>query len=210
MTDQKTMWDQKHAEHEHANQEGVVHELASEITPELRAGQKLLELGCGVGGDAFYFAQLGLEVTSTDFSSVVINQNRAKFSLPNLHFKVLDITEPLPYKDSEFDIVYAHLSLHYYDEEITEKVFAEIKRVLKKGGRFYFSCKSVDDPKYGEGEEIQPGVFIRNGHIRHFFSVEYTKRLLAGHFKLIKLEEAQGEYVDGKSAFIRCWAEKGE
>jgi len=210
MNDQREMWNKKHAEHEHANQEDVVHELAREITSQLGPGQKLLELGCGVSADARHFAGLGLEVTSTDFSDVVIDQNRAKAALPNLLFQVLDMTEPFPYEPATFDVVYAHLSLHYYSEKVTEQVFAEIARVLKSGGMLYFSCKSVDDPKYGEGEEIEPGIFSRNGHIRHFFSLEYTQSLVSQQFEVVKLETAEGDYVDGHSAFIHCWAKKKE
>jgi len=208
VSDQQAMWDQKHAAHEHASVAGRPRELAEELAPRLTAGQKLLELGCGVGSDARYFADLGLDVTATDFSRVVIEQNQANPMPANLRFAVLDMTQPFSYAADVFDVVYAHLSLHYYDQAVTQAVVAEIARVLKPGGALYFSCKSVHDPKYGDGSEVQPGVFERQGHLRHFFSMDYTKTLLAKDFKVVRLVETEGTYSDGKSAFIECWAQK--
>jgi len=206
MNDQKTMWNQKHAAGVHAQLEDRPREFAVQVADDIKPGMKLLELGCGVGSDSAYFASLGVDVVATDFSDVVIAQNKAKHA--NVTFEVVDIAKPLPYEAKMFDVVYAHLSLHYYDEPKTAKVFKEIERVLRPGGMLYFSCKSVDDPLFGDGTEIQPGVFEREGHIRHFFSLDYTKQLLSKDYRVLKLEAAEGVYDGFRSAFIQCWARK--
>jgi SAM-dependent methyltransferase len=210
VNDQKILWNKKHAAGEHAAMRDAPHEFAQELAPHITPGTKILELGCGVGSDARFFASLGVNVVSTDFSEVVIEQNMSAYGADNLSFEVMDITKPFQHTDKSFDIVYAHLSLHYYDYKVTKAVFREIARVLKGGGMLYFSCKSIHDPKYGEGKEIGPGVFERNGHIRHFFSLDYTQQLLDKDYEVVKLEEAEGVYSDGKSAFIHCWAKKRE
>jgi len=208
MSDQKTMWNKNHAENVHASMLGKPQKFAVEVAPNVKPNMKLLELGCGVGSDAAYFAEHGIHVTATDFSDVVIEQNKVRDKKPNLTFEVVDISQPLPYESNSFNVVYAHLSLHYYNEATTSDVFKEIARVLKPGGMLFFSCKSVHDPLYGQGDEVEPGVFDRNGHIRHFFSVEYTKKLLAADFEAEKISEVEDVYDGFTSAFVQVWAKK--
>jgi SAM-dependent methyltransferase len=210
MNDQKDLWNKKHASHAHASIADKPRELAVDVAKGLHRGTKLLELGCGVGSDAFYFAEQGADVVATDFSEVIITQNAEKNMQNNLRFQVVDIAQALPFADDAFGVVYAHLSLHYYDKSTTAKVFAEIGRVLKAGGMLYFSCKSVHDPLYGDGEEIQPGVFSREGHIRHFFSVEYDRELLSAEYDIVKLDDVEGVYDGFRSAFVQAWARRKE
>jgi ubiquinone/menaquinone biosynthesis C-methylase UbiE len=208
MSDQKDMWNKNHADNVHASMVGNPQKYAEEVAPFIKPGMRLLELGCGVGSDATYFASLGAEVTATDFSDVVIEQDNARDSKPNPIFQVADITQPLSFSENTFDVVYAHLSLHYYNEAVTSDVFKEIARVLMPGGMLFFSCKSVHDPLYGQGDEVEPGVFDRNGHLRHFFSVDYTKTLLVPDFEAVKINEVEGQYDGFTSAFVQVWAKK--
>lgn len=208
MSDQQAMWNQNHANNTHGSMIGKPQKFAEEVAPFIKPGMKLLELGCGVGSDATYFAERGADVTATDFSDVVIEQDKARGRKPNLTFQAVDISQPLPFNDGAFDAVYAHLSLHYYNEAMTTDVFKEIARVLKPDGMLFFSCKSVHDPLYGQGNEVEPGVFDRNGHLRHFFSVDYTKTLLAAEFEAEKINEVEGVYDGFTSAFVQVWAKK--
>ncbi len=147
---------------------------------------------------------------ATDFSDTVVKQNIERGAQKNLQFTVLDMAGPFPYDDQAFDAVYAYLSLHYYSAEKTREIFQEIARVLKPRGKLYFTCKSVHDHKFGEGEQIAPDIFIRNEHIRHFFSMPYTRQLVEQNFEVVSLEETSARYIEDKSSFIECWAVKKE
>lgn len=50
----------------------------SKVLPYLKPGQRLLELNCGTGLDAVYFAQQGLTVVATDNSEGMLQQTRKK------------------------------------------------------------------------------------------------------------------------------------
>lgn len=207
MTDnQQHMWDKKHSAGEHAEWKDDPRPFAREVAENLQPHTRLLELGCGVGSDARFFANHGVDVVASDFSQVVIDQNNAQAHPDNLEFTTLDITDTYPFADELFDAVYAHLSLHYYNDETTRKIFTEIHRVLKPEGMLYFNCKSTHDPSYGQGEQIEPDMFVKNHHIRHFFSPEYTRQVLANDFDIVKLEETEETYADFPSNFINCWA----
>jgi len=170
------------------------------------AKAKILELGCGAGNDAFFFAKKGHTVLATDFSEIAIEKNKTRIQNENLTFQVLDINQPMPFADKTFEAVYARLSLHYFTAEHTKNIFKEIHRVLKPNGYLCFLCKSTNDPLFGKGEEIEKDMFELDGHIRHFFSDEFVKLCLDGNFELVKQERGEEKFYSRPSAFIKVVA----
>lgn len=169
---------------------------------------RLLELGAGQGQDSRFFAEHGYEVVSTDLEETALAQSRAK--LPgDLRQKVIiqkvDLRQELPFGDGSFDIVYAHLSLHYFDERQTEQLFSGIERVLKPGGMLAFLVNSTNDPEYATGQKIEDDYFRVEKKPKRYFSLattgEFTRRFDA------KLLDDRGEtYKDrdkGVSNLIR-------
>jgi len=205
--DQEHLWDRKHSKGEHARRGH--NPFAEKARDYLPAEGKILDIGCGVGMDASYLADSGYDVLATDISSEVLAQNEVYFQQENLRFAKLDASQPpLPFEDETFDAIYSHLALHYYDDETTHALFTEIYRVLKDDGVLAFACKSIDDPNYGVGDEIEKDMFNANGHLRHFFSIDYVKELLQDKFDIELLEDRQEEYNDTRSAFVWCVAKK--
>lgn len=167
---------------------------------------KILELGAGQGQDSRFFAENGYEVVSTDFCGEALKLSSEKTQgdlADKIIFQRLDISRAFPFPDELFDIVYAHLSLHYFDKARTEKIFKEISRVLKKGGIFAFLVNSLNDPeckKIKSGEEkdfkkIEDDFFKINGLEKKFFSAASVKEF-ASRFNIILLDEAGETYKD--------------
>jgi ubiquinone/menaquinone biosynthesis C-methylase UbiE len=209
MKDQLAHWNNAHTNqllHAHSQKQTV---FAEEVNGAIPTTAIILELGCGEGNDSIYFAQAGHEITATDFSDVVIAQNRERYSHSSLQFKVQDISHPLRFPDCCFDVVYARLSLHYFPDKATREIFKEIKRVLKRGGSLHFMCKATDDATYGRGEKIEADMYEMNGHVRHFFSETYVRSLLDGVGMALKGMELGEEDLYGRSsAFIKVAAQK--
>ncbi|MGI8963238.1 MAG: class I SAM-dependent methyltransferase [Thermomicrobiales bacterium] len=173
----------------------------------LARGSRVLELGCGTGADAATLAGAGHTVTATDFVEEAVAANQRRFAqIPNLNFQAMRTDEPFPFPDGTFDAVYAHLSLHYFTHDITMAIVAEIRRVLGEGGWLMFACKSPADPLYGKGVEIEPDMFDLNGHVRHFFSEQYARELLATAFTDIEIASRSGKLYGGASAWIAAFA----
>ena len=161
----------------------------------------LLDLGCGDGRDSVYFHEKGLEVTAEDFSESGIMKLKVRESgVKAIQKNIQDIRFP----KHSFDVIYAHLSLHYFDDRTTRKIFDKLYTILKKGGLIFIACKSTDDPLFGKGEKITENMY-RKGHVRHFFTKEYMKKQLKD-FKILNIKKTSSTYSGYKSSFIEAIA----
>jgi len=208
--DQIAMWNRKHGEGDHETLRNVTSPLAEMIEPSFPRKSRILELGCGVGRDAIFFAEKGHHVLATDSSPVVIDQNKKLYTDHDVEFNVLDMQQPLPYKADSFNVVFANLSLHYYTDEKTREIIKDIARVLKDGGILAFACKSRDERRKTGAEEVETNFFVApNGHAIHFFTTEYAQEILDGMFNITYLDDVDEEYNSQVSGIVRCIARQG-
>lgn len=104
--------------------------------------KKVLELGSGRGEmwEAYFENQelLGyhMDITLSDLSDGMVNHLKELFAGKNISIKEIDI-EKIPFEDETFDIIIAN-SMLYHVKNI-ELALSEVKRVLKKDGKFYCS-----------------------------------------------------------------------
>jgi len=102
-----------------------------------KAGEHILDLGCGTGALTSEIAARGAEVLGVDRSEEMIAQARKKF--PALRFEVVDARD-LRGDRAGFDAVFSNAVLHWIPE--AEEVIAGVARVLRPasagrpGGRF--------------------------------------------------------------------------
>lgn len=100
------------------------------------SGQRVLDLGAGLGEASLYFAQRGAEVTAVDISEASIGRLRREAERRGLRLTATaKPAETLPFEDGAFDRVYGNGVLHHVE---LRPVIAEVKRVLRPGGRFAF------------------------------------------------------------------------
>jgi len=96
-------------------------------------GKNLLEVGCGAGIDLVRFAREGANVTGIDLSKIAIDLAYKNFMQSGLNADLFVMNgECMQFADNMFDVVYAHGVLQYTAD--TEKMIAEIHRVLRPGG----------------------------------------------------------------------------
>lgn len=99
-------------------------------------GRRILDAGCGSGPLSAALRDRGAMVTGFDRSAAMIELARVRLG-EDADLTVADLAEPLPYADAAFDDVVASLVLH--DLEDWTGPLAELRRVLKPGGRLIVS-----------------------------------------------------------------------
>ena len=109
---------------------------AAFFLPLLRAGMRVLDLGCGPGSITLGFAQAVApgEAVGVDLQPSQVAQAQAlsvAWRVTNAHFEVADVYSP-PFPDGFFDAVFAHAVLMHLREPV--RALEEVRRVLRPGG----------------------------------------------------------------------------
>lgn len=104
---------------------------------DIKQHHKVLEIGTGPGATTFTLAKdLGIHVTGVDMSPYMIERVRQRAIELGVADKCtfVDTDDPnkLPFPDNEFDVVLTEAVAMYND---TDRLFKEIFRVLKPGGK---------------------------------------------------------------------------
>ena len=96
------------------------------VLPLLKPGDRILEIGAGSGEQARILTGLGYEVEPIDLpqSSYAADRVFAVTDYDGRHF---------PFPDASFDVVFSSNTLEHIRD--LEAIHAEVKRVLKPGGR---------------------------------------------------------------------------
>ena len=102
-------------------------------------GEDVLEVGCGTGEvtmRARVRAGAAGAVAGIDPAPEMIAMAREKAAQAgvDVDYRVAAV-EALPFADATFDVVVSSLMLHHLPEDLKPRAFAEIRRVLKPGGR---------------------------------------------------------------------------
>ncbi len=209
-----TYWDEalkRYATKEWANKPSLFAEQIANYLPETGT---LLELGSGQGQDALHFARRGYTVTATDLVDTGLTSCAEKAEKENLqvHFQIVDISQPLPFPSASFDVVYSHLGLHYLNKEKTKALFQEIHRMLKPGGILASLFNTIDDPEiHTEAFEPVEEHFYREiafDFYKRYFSLEETRYFMNGLFEPVLLDNKGETYKDGIKTLIRLVARK--
>lgn len=98
------------------------------------AGQRILEIGCGLGIDLAQFAEGGAHVTGIDLSQKCIDLAQQHFEHRGLsgEFYVMDGGDT-PFETASFDMIYVHGVLQYAPNP--QEIITESHRVLKPTGQ---------------------------------------------------------------------------
>ena len=172
--------------------------FAEQVVSYFPTAGKILEIGSGLGQDSRFFCDSGFDVISTDFSEKVthINESESQKQILSGKYNIntLDVLKWIPFVDDEFDVIYAHLSLHYFSE--IQTIILDIQRVMKKWGVFAILLNSKDDPEYGNGDKIENDFFMIWWIEKRYFDIESAKRLFWEWFEIIVLDNQWETYKD--------------
>lgn len=103
--------------------------------------KKALEVGAGLETISLE-NEINFSLFSIDISSKAIAALKSKITSSNVTFEVAD-GHNLPYRDNEFDLIFARGVLHHLDLEVG---ISELKRVLSSKGKVVFGEPLAGNP----------------------------------------------------------------
>ena len=159
--------------------------------------RRILELGAGHGRDTTLFASNGIEVEALDFSVIAVEilDRIAKEKRQPIKPRVFDVKSALPFPNGYFDAVYSHMLLNMrFSLDELHFLFSEIRRVLTRKGFNFFSVRNQNDKSYGEGVQIDKGIYDINGFQVRFFTEKEIQDLMNG-FEILWIGEEYEEPV---------------
>lgn len=139
------------------------------------AGKSILEVGFGDGYGMHYLADAATQVAGVDIAPENIPLAQRKYSAPNLKFLRFDGYK-FPFPDESFDIVCTFQVIEHIPLNRMVEWLTEIKRVMKKDGRFYVSTMNL-------ATAMKPGSpYTKNQDHEKEFTAPELKELLKSVF----------------------------
>jgi SAM-dependent methyltransferase len=124
----------------------------------------ILEFGCGDGRMIRWLAHLaaGREIWGTDIDACRIIWCKQNLS-PPLHFLTSTTVPHLPFEDRYFDFIYAG-SVFTHIDDLADAWFAELRRILRPGGKLFITVHLKNDIELLEGKHRDSGLakFLRS------------------------------------------------
>jgi 2-polyprenyl-3-methyl-5-hydroxy-6-metoxy-1,4-benzoquinol methylase len=110
------------------------------------AVQKVLEIGCGLGTNAYYIAQkTGMQVTGIDICEPFIQQATITYPLPNLKYEILDFNNPDKIAGRKFDYIIGNGILHHLYDHL-DAALLQFKNLLNPNGKIIFMEPNIYNP----------------------------------------------------------------
>ena len=161
-----------------------------------RPGDRILEIGCGIGTVVFELSRQGYEVTGTDISREAIAYGLEKYGDIRLEVQPAEI---LPYENESFDVV---LSFDLFEHIARiEKHISEVLRVLRPGGFYLFQTpnkysniifETLSTKSFG-WRRAHPSLHtpgkLKRRLARHGFEVQFVKMNPINKFTIEKLRK---------------------
>ncbi|MGZ4259572.1 MAG: class I SAM-dependent methyltransferase [Solirubrobacteraceae bacterium] len=153
----------------------------------VRAGDRVLDLGCGDGRFAQEIARMGAKPIGVEVAQAAID--RARAGHPDLDFRLAPIDGPLPLDDVSFDVVWTSEVIEHVAD--TARWLSEVRRVLVPRGRLLLTT-----PSHGRLRVAVGGIEAFSdplGDHLHLYTRASLKALLAGFgFDEISVRTAGG------------------
>lgn len=136
-----------------------------------KPGEKVLDVCCGTGDQAYHYARAGLLATGIDLDPAMLRlagKDRRRRKLPDVPLHLADARR-LPFPDASFDGASISFALHEKERSDRGEVISEMKRVVRPGGTLVFIDFQVPPPRKLISRLVRVAEFIAGRqHYRSF------------------------------------------
>lgn len=215
----KKYWQNYYKTHAKAGAESL---FARFVSKHLKPHASLVELGCGNGRDALYFAKQGFKVLAIDQCDEMIKALDKEHGGGDLRFLSADFTrleelargggiENLGFKGG-LDCVYSRFTLHSVTQEGEQRVLKWALKHLKKGGLLCIEARGKKNALYKMGVPVsgQTDAFIYEDHFRRFLDFDTLLQGLEKDFEIVFAKEDRdfAPFKEENDYFIRVVARR--
>ncbi|MBZ7969318.1 class I SAM-dependent methyltransferase [Campylobacter molothri] len=196
------------------NQEPFEHSLfATFCLKYFKKDFSILELGCGNGRDALFFAKKGCKVKALDLCENEIRFLNDNYKNENLEFFCVDFCNFLD--DKKYDGIYSRFTLHSISKDQQDKLFKNIPCLLKEKGLLCIEARGKKNSLFGKGERVVNNngggyCFIFEEHFRRFLDFDELKQCVkALGLEILYAKEDKGfaPFKNEDDYFIRLIAQ---
>jgi ubiquinone/menaquinone biosynthesis C-methylase UbiE len=153
-----------------------------------------LDLGCGLGRHAIFFAKKGFDVYAMDLSKDAIERLSKESDTNNLNIKsYIGDVKNLPYMDNQFDCLLSYHVIYHADTDDMNNIVNEIFRIIKPGGEFLITMASQSSNEFKSQNNIVVDKNTRmksegqEKNIPHYYANHKNIYKLFSAFNIIKL-----------------------
>jgi len=156
---------------------------------ENRNSLRVLDLGCGGGNNTFFLCEKGFSVYAVDGSQTSVELTNQYLKRRGLQANVVcGSFLDLPFESDFFDFVIDRQSISHNTESDVSKIFQELKRVLRKNGKYIGIMHHNNQELQKDGEKIgkftycnfKSGIYTKSGTV-FFMDVSNISKILNGY-----------------------------
>lgn len=145
--------------------------FARYVATLVEPGRQMVELGCGNGRDAVFFARQGLHITALDTSQEAISQLQSR-GIANAMFLCDDFVNSEIHRFGSYDYAYSRFTIHAINQNQEQVLLNNLFRGLRSGGKLFIEVRGVNDPLFGKGKQVERNAYFFNDHYRRFIVLD--------------------------------------
>jgi tellurite methyltransferase len=142
-----------------------------ELLPTTRR-LRLLDIGCGEGKDAVFFARCGYDVSAFDLSEIGVEKTKKLADSANVHVNVFRADFHDFRLDSEYDILYSSGVFGYMKPELRDEIIENYKKYTAPGGLNAFQTfvkKPFIKPSPEKDKPTKERNYFRSGELFTYY-----------------------------------------
>lgn len=139
----------------------------------------LVDIACGNGRDAKFFACHGCQVTAIDKFGVVEH--------PAVNFRRVDMFD---FDFTGYELIYLRFVLHTLTEGETDRLFAKL-HTTAKSARIFIETRSIRGIGVGDKMETNLKLAVGDRHYRMLYSYDYLTDKVSRRFRIAHATEGK-------------------
>lgn len=184
------------------NDVAKLRQILEQTGTPIESAKRILEFGCAAGRMIRWLDDLApsREIWGVDIWASAILWCK-EFLSPPFHFATTTVCPHLPFEDRYFDFIYAG-SIFTHVEDMTDAWFLELRRVLRPGGKFFFTINDHSTVAVFEGQRTAEEMEInykRMGGQKNWTSYVDNHLRLTPEYQAFRSKEASMATI-GRSA----------